>query len=116
MRHISDGAEVAKRERQREAQPTREHQRKEQWYWISFAKQWGFLGGAIVWGHDIKSAVLRAKELKIGRGFQGVVEVFCEPIPARVVKEHIPADLRNRLLSEHEVIERLNGYRVLGSN
>jgi hypothetical protein len=35
--------------------------------------------------------MLRARELNISRGFRGKVEVFCEPIPARAVKEHITA-------------------------
>lgn len=83
-----------------------------QWHWLSFANKTGFLGGAVVWAHGIETSVLRARELKISRGFRGTVEVFCEPIPARIVREHVPADLRNRLLSEDDVLERLKGRRI----
>jgi hypothetical protein len=96
-------------ERQRAKQLAQEHRKHGQWYWLSFANKRGFLGGAILWAHGIETAVLRARELNITRGFRGTVEVFCEPIPARVMKEHIPSNLRNRLLFEDEVLDRLEG-------
>ena len=105
--------EVAKLERQRAKQLTEERRNRGRWYWLSFANQWGFLGGAIVWAHGIETAVLRARELNISGGFRGEVDVFCEPIAAAVMKTHIPADLRNRLLSEIEVLERLKGIGAL---
>jgi hypothetical protein len=52
-----------------------------------------FLNEVIVWAHGIEKAVLQARRLNINRGFRGKVEVFCEPIHARVMKEHIPSDL-----------------------
>jgi len=109
MKHTPRIAEVAKLERQRAAELARERRKRGQWQWLSFANQNGFLGAAILWAHGVETATLRARELHISRGFRGQVEVFCEPISARVMKDHIPADLRNRLLSEDEVLERLNG-------
>jgi len=112
MSHTPRIAEVAKLERQRATLIAQEHRKRGQGYWLSFVNKSGFLGGAILWAHGIETAVLRARELNISRGFRGQVEVFCEPISARVMKDHIPADLRNRLLSEDEVLERLNGRRT----
>jgi len=102
-------AEVAKLERQRAAQLARERQKRAQWYWLSFANKKGFLGAAIVWAHGIETAVLRARDLNISRGFRKTVKIFCEPISYRIMKEHVPPDLRNRLLSEEEVLSRLQG-------
>jgi hypothetical protein len=104
---------VAKLERQRVALLAQERGKRGQWYWLSFVNKSGFLGGAILWAHGIETSVLRARELNISRGFRGTVEVFCEPISARVMKEHIPSDLRNRLLSEDEVLEQLEARRML---
>jgi hypothetical protein len=112
MNHRPIIVEVAKLERQRAKLIAQERRQRSRWYWLSFVNKRGFLGGAILWARGIETAVLRAGELNISRGFRGRVEVFCEPIPARVVKEHIPADLRNRLLSEAEILERLEGRRV----
>jgi hypothetical protein len=80
-----------------------------QWYWLSFANRTRFLGGAIVWARGIETAVLRARELEISSGFRGMVNVFCEPVPLRVMKNHVPPDLRNRLLSKEDITERLEG-------
>lgn len=85
---------IAKLERVRTQQIAEERRRRGQWYWLSFASPCGFLGGAIVWARDVETAVLRARELKISDGFRGDVDVFCEPVSARVMKAHIPADLR----------------------
>lgn len=104
--------EIAKLERECAAQLAQERRRSGQWYWLSFVNKSGFLGGAVVWAHGLETAVLRARELNISHGFRGKVEVFCERVPARVMKEHIPADLRNRLLSKAEVLERLNGRPI----
>jgi hypothetical protein len=105
-------ADVARLERQRATELARERQKRAQWYWLSFANKTGFLGGAIVWAHGIETAVLRARDLHISRGFRKTVEVFCEPISYRIMKEHVPPDLRNRLLSEDEVLTRLEGRRA----
>ncbi|HEV3331395.1 MAG TPA: hypothetical protein VG096_10460 [Bryobacteraceae bacterium] len=99
-------------QRQRATILAQKRRKRGQWHWLSFANQSGFLGGAIVWAHGIDSAVLGARELRISHNFRGKVEVFCEPIPARIIKDHIPADLRNRLLSGAEVLERLEGRRA----
>jgi hypothetical protein len=111
-KHTPPPADISKLERRRTRLLAREHRRRGRWYWLSFANKSGFLGGAIVWAHGIETAVLRARKLEISSGFRGTVEVFCEPIPARIVKEHIPGDLRNRLLSEAEVLERLEGRGI----
>jgi hypothetical protein len=84
-----------------------ESMRRGQWYWLSFANNTRFLGGAIVWARGIETAVLRARALDISRDFRGIVDVFCEPVPRRVMKDHVPPDLRNRLLSRDEITERL---------
>ena len=105
-------AEVNKLEHQRARQMVQERRRRGQWHWLSFANRYGFLGGAIVWAHGVETAVLRARELQISRGFRGEVEILCEPIPTRVMKAHIPVELRNRLLSETEVMERLRGCPI----
>jgi hypothetical protein len=89
-------------EQQRAAELALERRKRGQWHWISFANRMEFLGAAIVWAHGIETATLRARVLNISRGFQGTVDIFCEPIPSRVLKECIPPDLRNRLLSEKE--------------
>ena len=43
------------------AELARERQKRAQWYWLSFANNRGFLGGAIVWAHGIETAVQRAR-------------------------------------------------------
>ena len=112
MVHTKHITNVRNLECQRAQQITQERRRRGQWHWLSFANRYGFLGGAIVWAHGVETAVLRARELQISRGFRGEVEIFCEPIPTRVMKAHIPAELRNRLLSETEVMERLRGCPI----
>jgi hypothetical protein len=105
-------AEIAKLEHHRAEQLAQERQKRGRWHWLSFANKTGFLGGAIVWAHGNETAVLRARKLNISRGFRGTVDVFCEPIPRRVIEEHVTPDLRNRLLSEREVLDRLEGRRT----
>jgi hypothetical protein len=105
----------AKLQAQRAALFAQERRKRGQWHWLSYVNTSGFLGGAIVWARGIETSVLRAPEMKISRNFRGRVEVFCEPIPARVVKELIPAEVRNRLLSEAEVLDRLRGQRVVAN-
>ena len=102
-------AEVVKMDRQEARVLAQERLRRGQWYWLSFANNTGFLGGAIVWARGIETAVLRARELEISSGFRGMVNVFCEPVPRRLMKNHVPPDLRNRLLSKEDITERLEG-------
>src|SRR5689334_15384783 len=99
-------------EHQRAKLLAQERRRRGQWHWLSFANKRGFLGAAVVWARGIETAVQRARELHISRGFRGNVEVFCEPISASVIKKHVPQDLRNRLLAEAEVLQHLQGRRV----
>jgi hypothetical protein len=77
------------------------------WFYLSFAGKSGFLGGVIVEAHGVVTATRRASDLNINPGG----EVMCCPIPED--KLHmVPEDLRNRLLSEREVRDRLEGRRV----
>jgi hypothetical protein len=99
-------------EHQRAKLLAQERRRPGQWHWLSFANKRGFLGAAVVWARGIETAVQRARDLRISRGFRGNVEVFCEPIPASIIRTHVPPDLRNRLLAEGEVLQRLEGQRV----
>jgi hypothetical protein len=111
MKRSAGNSDRSKLERQHAALIAEERRKRGQWYWLSFANSIGFLGGAIVWAQGIETAVLRARELNISGGFRGDVDVFCEPIPTDVVRRHIPTDLRNRLLAENEILQRLKGYR-----
>jgi hypothetical protein len=77
------------------------------WHYLSFADDVGFLGAVIVRSHGFLTAVQRATDLGINPGG----EVMCQPIPRRDLCR-VPADLRNRLLTEAEVRERLEGRSV----
>jgi hypothetical protein len=77
------------------------------WHFLSFAGETSFLGGAIVRSYGFLTSVQRASDLGINPGG----EVMCTQIPRKDVWR-VPADLRNRLLSEEEVRERLDGRRV----
>jgi hypothetical protein len=112
MNRMARNAKEVKNDRPDALEMAKERRRRGQWYWLSFATRRGFLGGAIVWAHGIDTAVLRARALNISKNFRGQVEVFCEPVPARVMQGHIPADLRNRLLSADEIRERLQGLPI----
>ena len=104
--------EVAKLERKRAKQLAQERRQRGGWYWLGFVNNSRFLGGAIVWAHGLETAVLRARELNVSRAFRGQLEVFCESISARDMKERVPANLRNRLLSDAEVLEQLDGQHL----
>jgi len=77
------------------------------WFYLSFASERGFLGAIIVWAHGILTAVERASRLGINPGG----DVLCYPIPRKQLRR-VPADLRDRLLSEAEVRRRLEGKRL----
>ena len=77
------------------------------WFYLSFATEYEFLGATIVWAHGLLTAVERASDLGINPGG----EVMCCLIPRRNLRR-VPADLRNRLLSEGEVRKRLAGKRT----
>ena len=81
-----------------------------QWHYLSFACPYGFLGAAIVRAHGRISAEQRVRDL----GFYPIdpeVDVMCWPIPRKDLWR-VPSDLRNRILSEAEVVERLDGRSV----
>ena len=84
-----------------------EHRYAARWHYLSFADDTGFLGAVIVRSHGFLTAVQRATDLGINPGG----EVMCQPIPRRDLCR-VPADLRNRLLTEAEVRERLEGRSV----
>ena len=83
-----------------------EKQTPEMLWYLSFAKG-EFLGGAVVRAHGIFTALARCKELKINPGG----EVMAWPIEEED-EWRVPDDLRDRLLSEKEVRERMQGKRV----
>jgi len=74
------------------------------WHFLSFADGTRFLGGAIVRSHGFLTAVERATALGLNPGG----DVLCCPIRRKDLWR-VPPGLRNRLLSEDEVITRLEG-------
>jgi len=105
-------AKVADVEQKRAKEVARERRQRGGWYWLGFANNSRFLGGAIVWAHGFETAALRARKLNISYGFRGQLETFCESISARDMRECVPADLRNRLLSETDILEQLAGQHL----
>jgi len=77
------------------------------WFYLSFANERRFLGAVIVWAHGILTAIESAAAMGIDPGG----EVLCYAI-ARQQIGRVPADLRNRLLTEAEVRRRLSGRRL----
>jgi hypothetical protein len=77
------------------------------WHYLSFADRTAFLGGVIVRAYGFLTAVQRATDLGINPGG----EVMCQPIPRKDLWR-VPASLRNRLLSEDELWNRLDGRRM----
>lgn len=71
------------------------------WYWLSFVEPSAadgqrFLGVAIVEGHGVSSAAIRAHDLEINPGGEvQAVELIGNDIP--------PPEMRNRLLSREEL-------------
>jgi hypothetical protein len=84
-----------------------EHRHAARWHYLSFADDTGFRGGVIVRAYGFLTAVQRATDLGINPGG----EVMCTPIPRKDLWRVLP-DLRNRLLSEDEVRNRLEGRRM----
>lgn len=72
------------------------------WFYLSFANEEGFLGGAYVPGADVMAACKRAWEAGCNPG--GEVQ-GAGPIPDEVVEERVPAPARERLLSLSELEE-----------
>jgi hypothetical protein len=75
------------------------------WFYLSFATPTEFLGAAIVQGHGLYTARLRATELGIHPGG----ETMCVKLSADDV-QRTPADTRDRLLREAD-IRRLKGLK-----
>jgi len=70
-------AKVANLERKRAKELARERRQRGGWYWLGFANNSRFLGGAIVWAHGFETATLQARKLNITRAFRGQLETFC---------------------------------------
>jgi hypothetical protein len=86
---------------------TEEHRHAARWHYLSFADDTGFVGGVIVRSHGFLTAIQRATDLGINPGG----EVMSTPI-SRKDLWRVPTDIRNRLLSEDEVRDRLEGRRM----
>ncbi|SRR5579875_4219716 len=99
-KHRCASRTAATRGGRRAAAPVSESKQPLGWYYLSFANEFRFLGAAIVWARGLHTAVERARQLGIHPGGQ----VACWSIPKEDV-HRVPADMRNRLLSEAEVIE-----------
>ena len=59
-------AKVANLERKRAKELSRERRQRGGWYWLGFANNSRFLGGAIVWEHGFETATLQARKGKSG--------------------------------------------------
>ena len=92
----------------------REQKQPRRWFHLSFINNRGFLGAAIVRAHGELTAIQVTRDLGIcplGPDAYIPNDVMCTPLNWRDMKR-IPADLRNRLLSEAEMRSRLDGKRV----
>jgi hypothetical protein len=96
---------VESESRQRMIAEERRH--RPRWHFLSFADSTRFRGGAIVRAHGFLTAVERATDLGINPGG----EVLCSPIRRKDLWR-VPPELRNRLLSEEEVLTRLDGRSI----
>lgn len=74
------------------------------WWYLSFAGDEGFRGGAVVEASDAPGALAEAGARKINPGG----EVLILPIPADELRS-FPLPLRNRLLTREQVEHGLNG-------
>ena len=86
---------------------TAEEKKQLLWHYLSFASD-RFLGAVIVEARSERGAIRRATNLDINPGG----DIMCIPLNADDMKR-IPADLRNRMLSEAEVRRRLDGKSVM---
>jgi hypothetical protein len=84
-----------------------ENKQPRAWFYLSFAGDTSFLGAAIVQGNSSRGAIQRVRNLGIHPGG----EVMVTPLDASDMKRIAP-DLRDRLLNEAEVLDRLEGKRV----
>ena len=74
----------------------------ESWFFLSFANDEQFLGGAFVGAHGPHTAIQRAREIDIAFA-DATVE--CTPSADDEIAEHVPGAMRDRLLTEEEVRE-----------
>ena len=84
-----------------------EHRHSARWHLLSFADDTCFLGGVIVRSYGFLTSIQRATDLGINPGG----EVMCTPIQRKDLWR-VPSDLRNRLLTEDEIRDRLEGQRM----
>jgi len=70
------------------------------WFFLSFADDEQFLGGAFVRAHGPRTAIQRGRDL--GIQFAGAT-VQCEPLPEDEFVARVPDAMRERLLNEDEV-------------
>jgi hypothetical protein len=85
--------------------------RPRRWHYLSFINSQGFLGAAIVRAHGKYTAIERTRELGIcplGPDAYIPNDVAGCALSWRDM-QRIPGDLRDRLLTRDEVIERLEG-------
>ena len=80
------------------------------WFYVSFSGISSFQGAAFIRAMSRKSAIARAKALKITPA--GVEDTLCLPISGADMRQHVPVSMRNKLLSEAET--RLLGGRRPG--
>jgi hypothetical protein len=78
-----------------------------EWFFISFADNARFLGGCVVRARGPRDAINRTSKLGIYPGG----EAMCQALPEDQM-HRVPTDLRNRLLTEWEVMEKLQGEPV----
>ncbi len=68
-------------------------------YYLSFAEPGKFLGGVYLEAHGPTSALRLTHELGINPGG----EVMTYSVPLELMRQKIPVDMRNRLLTKQEV-------------
>jgi len=90
---VEDESEYDTPKQEREKNP-------ESWFYLSFANDTGFLGGAFLRARGPRPAMQRARALGI-TFCDATVE--CTPASDDEVDEHVPGEMRNRLLTEEEV-------------
>jgi len=81
------------------AEQERENNRAS-WFFLSFADDEQFLGGAFVRAHGPRTAIQRARDL--GIQFCGAT-VECTPASDDEIAKNLPLEMRHRLLNEDEV-------------
>jgi hypothetical protein len=80
------------------------------WFYLSFANDSEFLGGVIVEAHGVVTATQRADQLGISPPdyLRKKATVLSWKLEGENLRK-VPLDLRNKLISEQELMERLDG-------